>query len=168
MIFFLAWTDDELVAQCFIFFLAGFETVSLAFCFLLHELAVNPDIQARVYGEITGLQKELQGSELDYYSLNKLKYLDMVISESFRRWSTSIAIERQVNKPIVLENCDGTKVKLNAKDGIFIPTYALQMDEKYFPNPKKFDPERFSDENKDKIKPGTFMPFGMGPSEWIN
>lgn len=157
-----------MVAQCFIFLLAGFETVSLAFCFLLHELAVNPEIQARVFNEISWLQKELQGCELDYSSLIKLKYMDMVISESLRRWATSFAIERQVNKPIVLENSDGTKVKLNPKDSIFIPTYALQMDDKYFPNPEKFDPERFSDENKDKIKPGTFIPFGMGPSEWIN
>jgi cytochrome P450 family 9 len=37
------------------------------------------------------------------------------------------------------------------------------MDPKYFPNPEKFDPYRFSDENKGNIQSGTFLPFGIGP-----
>lgn len=37
------------------------------------------------------------------------------------------------------------------------------MDPKYFPDPEKFDPYRFSDENKDKIQSGSFLPFGIGP-----
>lgn len=73
--------------------------------------------------------------------------------------------DRRVTKPIVLENSDGTKVLLNVGDGVFIPTYALQMDEKYFPDPEKFDPERFSDANKGNINPGAYLPFGIGPSK---
>lgn len=41
------------------------------------------------------------------------------------------------------------------------------MDETYFPEPQKFDPERFSDENKHNIKPGTYSPFGVGPRNCI-
>lgn len=150
------------------FFFDGFETVTTAFCFLLHELAVNPDIQTKIYDEIAELRKELQGTELDYSSLTKLKYLDMAISETLRRWSPSPINDRQVSKPIVLENSDGTKVQLNVGDSVLIPTYPLQMDEKYFPDPEKFDPERFSDANKGNIKPGSFMAFGMGPSKWMH
>ena len=40
---------------------------------------------------------------------------------------------------------------------------SIHMDPLYHPDPEKFDPERFSDENKHNIKPFTFMPFGMGP-----
>lgn len=43
----------------------------------------------------------------------------------------------------------------------------IHMDEKFYPNPEVFDPERFSDENKHKIQPFTFMPFGMGPRNCI-
>lgn len=46
---------------------------------------------------------------------------------------------------------------------IYIPTYALHRDEKYFPNPSKYDPERFNEENKDSIPPYAYIPFGMGP-----
>ncbi|XP_023934631.2 cytochrome P450 6B4 [Bicyclus anynana] len=46
---------------------------------------------------------------------------------------------------------------------IFVPTLAISYDEKYFPDPNKFDPERFSPENESKRHPCAFMPFGTGP-----
>lgn len=52
---------------------------------------------------------------------------------------------------------------LEAGDAVFIPVTGFHYDEKYFPNPEKFDPERFSDENKHNIDQGVFQPFGMGP-----
>lgn len=48
-----------------------------------------------------------------------------------------------------------------------MPVFSLQRDAKYFPNPDKFDPERFSDENKDSIDPFAFLPFGLGPRQCI-
>lgn len=52
-------------------------------------------------------------------------------------------------------------------DGILIPTFEIQNDPKYFANPEKFNPERFSEENKDKIEPFTYLPFGDGPRNCI-
>lgn len=50
---------------------------------------------------------------------------------------------------------------------IIIPIHGPNMDEKYFPEPQKFDPERFNDENKHNIKPGVYKPFGIGPRNCI-
>ncbi|PNF23402.1 Cytochrome P450 9e2 [Cryptotermes secundus] len=56
---------------------------------------------------------------------------------------------------------------LNPGDFVYIPVYALHHDPDYFPDPEKFDPERFSDENKGSIKACTYLPFGSGPRNCI-
>lgn len=50
---------------------------------------------------------------------------------------------------------------------MIIPIMAIHRDPQYFENPLKFDPERFSDENKHNIKPFTYIPFGLGPRNCI-
>lgn len=129
---------------------------------MFHELCLNPDIQDTLFAEINGVKKELNGAALTYESIAKMKYLDMVVCETLRRWCPVPFLERTCTRSYVLENNE-EKVKLQVGDGIFIPTYALHMDEKYFAKPIKFNPERFSDENKGSIRTGTYLPFGIGP-----
>jgi cytochrome P450 family 9 len=50
---------------------------------------------------------------------------------------------------------------------VWLPIYALHRDPKYFPEPDRFDPERFNDENKSKIIPYSYIPFGSGPRNCI-
>lgn len=158
-------SEDDMVAQCMLFFVAGFTTVTTAISFIIHQLAVHADVQQKLYDEICATKTELNDSELDYETLNKMKYLDMFISETLRRYIPDPVSERQVSKPYILENSDGTKVQLNVGDVVRFPSYALQMDEQYFPEPEKFIPERFNGEKK--IKAETYMPFGIGPSKLL-
>lgn len=131
---------------------------------MCHELAVNSDIQDRLYEEILETKKKLNGNRLTFEALQRMKYLDCVVSETLRKWpSGSNLMDRAVNKPYTLEQNDGTKVVLQTNDVIYIPTYAIQHDPKYFPNPEVFDPDRFSDENKRNIHPCAFLAFGSGP-----
>lgn len=61
----------------------------------------------------------------------------------------------------------GTNVRIDKGTAIFISTMGLQYDPNYFPEPEKFIPERFSEENKDNIQPFTYLPFGEGPRNCI-
>lgn len=61
--------------------------------------------------------------------------------------------DRLITKTILPQKLEQT-VKLN----IFI----IHTDPKYYDDPEKFDPARFSAENKHKLTPGTFIPFGIG------
>ena len=45
--------------------------------------------------------------------------------------------------------------------------YAIHHDPEYYPNPYNFDPERFMPENRDKLVPYTYMPFGAGPRNCV-
>lgn len=160
------WLDDELVAQCFLFFVAGFDTSSTLLSFVAHELAVNPDIQDRLYEEVREVEKSLGGKPLSYDVLQKMKYVDMVISETLRYWPPAPMTDRLCVKDYEYDDGD-TKFTFEKGIAFWIPIYALHHDEKYFPNPDVFDPERFSDENKDNILPGTYIPFGLGPRNCI-
>lgn len=82
---FTAWTDDDIIAQGVLFFVAGFETASSGICFLLYELAVNPDIQDRLAKEIKE-QDAKNGGKFDFNSIQNLKYLDMVVSGKMVFW----------------------------------------------------------------------------------
>ncbi|KAL0892689.1 hypothetical protein ABMA27_014408 [Loxostege sticticalis] len=164
-----AWTDDDLVAQAFLFFVAGFETVSSAMTFALYELAVNPDVQERLVAEIKEHHAK-NGGKFDFNSIQNMTYMDMVVSEVLRLWPPAIATDRTCIKDYNLgkPNSQATQdYYIRKGEGLVIPVWAFHHDPEFFPNPEKFDPERFSEENKHKIKPFTYLPFGHGPRNCI-
>ncbi|KAL6418963.1 hypothetical protein ACFW04_011670 [Cataglyphis niger] len=136
-------TLDDIISQVFIFFLVGFETLM---CFVAHELAVNPDIQDRLRDEVQ--QHLAEDNEISYELLSKMTYMDMVISETLRKYHCRSIIVEPGNV-------------------VMISVYGLHHDSKYFPDPNKFDPERFSEKNKDNIVPYTYLPFGHRPKKCI-
>lgn len=50
---------------------------------------------------------------------------------------------------------------------VLIPIWSLHHDSRYFPEPEKFDPDRFSEDNRGTVDPNTYMPFGVGPRSCI-
>lgn len=163
-------TDTDVAAQALIFFFAGFDTVSSLMSFASHEIAINPDIQTRLRAEINQTLKDTNG-KLTYEALLQMKYMDMVISEALRKWPTGVVGDRICTKPYTIkadpQRPHEKPIHLNVGDPVWIPVYGLHRDPKYYPDPDKFDPERFSDENKANIQPYTYLPFGTGPRNCI-
>ncbi|XP_063916423.1 cytochrome P450 9e2-like [Zophobas morio] len=161
-------TDEDITAQAFVFFFAGFETVSSLSCFIAYELAVNQEIQEKLRNEVDATNEKCS-EQITYEALTTMKYMDMVVSETLRKWPNAIATDRICTKSYTIEpkTPDEKPVHLNKGDMVFIPVYGIQRDPQYYPEPERFDPERFSDENKKKIKPYTFFPFGSGPRNCI-
>lgn len=87
--------------------------------------------------------------------------------ETLRKWPPVFVIDRQCIKPYVFENKDGQKIHIRKGDGIWVPILGLHRDPEFYPEPDRFDPERFSDERKDSIHPCTYLPFGSGPRNCI-
>lgn len=164
------WTDDEIVAQCLVFFLAGFETSSTVMTITAYELVVNPDIQQKLYEEIRAKQDELdaENRKLSYDDLKSLKYLDMVVCESLRKWPPAAVTDRKCTKPFDYKD-EETGLELHLKPGsnLWIPIHGFHHDPQYFPEPERFYPERFSEENKQNINQDAYMPFGVGPRSCI-
>lgn len=160
------WDDGDLAAQAFIFFLAGFDTVATAMSFMAHELAINPDVQQKLYNEIVETENDINGKSVTYEKLQNMKYLDQVVCEVLRKWPPAPLTDRICVKDYELEY-DGKKIIIEKGKNFFMPIWAIQNDPLYFPNPSKFDPERFSDENKGNVQDYTYIPFGTGPRNCI-
>ncbi|KAB0793924.1 hypothetical protein PPYR_13544 [Photinus pyralis] len=161
-------TDDIITSQVMIFFLAGLDTVSTMMSYTIYELALNPDSQNRLRAEIEDALRFSDG-KLTYDNLMGMKYLDMVISESMRKWPPFVLIDRRSVRPYTIEpeGPTETPVFLEKHSQVIYPIFAIHRDPKYYPNPDKFDPERFNDENRSSIQPYTYLPFGAGPRNCI-
>lgn len=161
------WTDTEIASQCFLFFVAGFDTVSTVLSFLAYELTVQPDIQEKLYEEIAEAKEQLGSNPLSYDVIIKMKYLDMVISETLRKWPPAAIADRVCVQDYVFDDEQGIKFPIEKGMNLWIPTFAIHRDPQYYPEPEKFDPERFSEENKHNINPSAYLPFGIGPRNCI-
>lgn len=88
----------------------------------------------------------------------------MCLSETLRKYPPLPLLNRKCTTECRLEEF-GLTIPQGQRN--LIPVLGLHYDPEYFPNPDKFDPERFSDENKGKIRPYTYLPFGEGPRNCI-
>ncbi|KAI4460048.1 cytochrome p450 [Holotrichia oblita] len=155
----LTLTFNELAAQAFVFFLAGFDTTSSSISFALLELALNEDVQNKLRIEINEVLKNYNG-EYTYDMLGELHYLDMVISETLRMYPPIPSYTRVCTKDY---RVPGTDLVIPKGQRVFIPIQGIHNDPEIYPNPHIFDPTRFNEENKNKRHPFAFLPFGEGP-----
>jgi hypothetical protein len=70
---------------------------------------------------------------------------------------------RECTKPFELETPSGGSYVVEAGTPVIIPIYALHYDPQHFPDPQIFDPDRFSEENKESRHKYSYLPFGEGP-----
>lgn len=72
-------TMNEISAQAFVFFLAGFETSSTTMSFAMHELATHPDIQEKARAEVQAIMKKYDG-KLTFEGIMEMKYLEQCVN----------------------------------------------------------------------------------------
>ncbi|XP_018576919.1 probable cytochrome P450 6a14 isoform X2 [Anoplophora glabripennis] len=152
-------TLNEMVAQSFVFFVAGFETSSTTMTFALFELATNPDMQERLRDEINEVLARHEG-KVTYDSLSEMKYLGQVIDETLRVHSPARLLRRVCNTDYKVP---GEDLVIEKGTSVIVSVRGIHYDEEFWENPKEFDPERFSEEKKKNMNQYTHLPFGQGP-----
>ncbi|CAH1134780.1 unnamed protein product [Ceutorhynchus assimilis] len=152
--------EKELIANTMVMYAAGFETSSTTTTFLMYELAKNQDIQDKVREEILGICKKNQSGEVTYDDLADMKYSEMCIYETLRRYSPATEVPRCCTKTYTVP---GTDTVIEKDTFVIIPAWLIHMDPEFYPNPEKFNPENFAAEHKHSRHDFVFMPFGGGP-----
>jgi len=150
-------SDAQLRDEVMTLFLAGHETTAIALSWACYLVAQNPEIEAKLAEE---LQAVLGGRVPGPEDLPRLRYTEMVIKEAMRLYPAVWGIGRRA-----IEECGLGGYRVPAGSNVFILQWRTQRDPRFFPDPDRFDPERWREDpvRSGKIPRFAYFPFGGGP-----
>ena len=145
--------DKGIMEETDTFTFEGHDTTSSGMTFTLLLLAHHPEVQEKLFEEI----EEIIGEELTVDTYSKMPYMDRVLKESLRIYPPVPFISRTLTEDF--EN-DGELYKKGLNVELFI--YDIHRDPEYFPDPEKFDPDRFLPEECEKRHNFAYLAFSAG------
>ena len=148
-------TDTQLRDEAMTIFLAGHETTANAMAWTWHLLSQNPEAEGRLHGE---LDRVLEGRAPGVADLPRLRYTEMVLSESMRLFPPAWILGRRA---IVDHELGGYRIP--AGSIVLLSQWITHRDARYFPDPLRFDPQRFTAEAQAARPRFSYFPFGGGP-----
>ncbi len=156
-------SDRQLRDEVITIFLAGYETVANALTWTWYLLSQNPAAAERMEQEIDALLGKGESARLPaLQDIPQLRYTEMVFAESMRLYPPAWAMGRQSTQAIELG-----PYRLPAGTYFFFSQYILHRSEEYYPDPLRFDPERFTPEQKAARPRFAYFPFGGGSRQCI-
>lgn len=123
----------------------------------MYELALNRDIQERLRRENESILSKYN-NDVTYEAIKEMKYLDMIFKETLRKYPVVDIHFRKCCRDFKIPN---TNLTIPEGTAVIINSYALHHDERFWKNPSKFDPERFTEENIKLQHPFSYIPFGQ-------
>ncbi len=150
-------SDAQLRDEVMTLFLAGHETTAIALSWACYLVSQNPDIEEKLAEELRAV---LGGRVPAPEDLPRLRYTEMVIKEAMRLYPAVWGIGRRA-----IEECALGGYRVPAGSNIFILQWRMQRDPRFFPDPERFDPERWREDpvRSGKIPRFAYFPFGGGP-----
>ena len=140
-------------------FLAGYETVANALTWTWYLLSQHPEVEAKMHTEIDAVLGSRLATLADYPNL---RYTEQVFAESMRLYPPAWAMGRMSTRPVKIG-----PYTLPTGSHVFFSQYIMGRDPDYFPDPLRFDPDRFTPEAKAARPKYTYFPFGGGSRQCI-
>ncbi len=148
-------TNEQLRDEAMTIFLAGHETTANALTWTWYLLSQHPEIEARFHSEVDEILKGATATAEDY---PRLRYTEMVFAEAMRLYPPAWIIGRRA-----LGDYQINGYKIPARSILLMSQYIMHHDPKYFPDPFRFDPERWKPEARESRPKFSYFPFGGGP-----
>lgn len=146
--------DEQIHDEIMTMLVAGVETVATTVCWTFHLLSQNPDSARRVQDE---LEHVLGGRQVEADDLVDLAYLRRAVREALRLFPPVWLVRRRATEPIHLGGHD-----VPAGASVYFSPYGLHRDPRWFPEPGRFDPDRWLPETERTLPRGAYLPFGAG------
>ena len=153
-------SDEQVLDEVLTFFLAGHETTALALTWTFYLLARHPEVYAKLEAELDSILKDQAGNirQPTYNDLPRLSYTLQIFKEAMRLYPPSSAIIRVALRDNVL----GDELAIRKGTWVTFSQYVLHRRSDNFPYPERFDPERFTPANEQKLPRYAYLPFGAG------
>jgi cytochrome P450 len=148
-------SDQQLRDEVITLLLAGHETTALNLSWTSYLLALHPEVEEKLHAE---LHVVLGGRLPSAADLPKLQYTDRVIRESLRLYPPAWRVLRRTEEPFVVGN-----YVLPVGSNIVLSQWVTQRDPRWFSEPERFHPDRWSEETAAKLPRFAYFPFGGGP-----
>ena len=152
-------TDAQLRDEVMTLFLAGHETTALSLSWSWYLLATHPEVEQKFHRE---LAEVLGGRAPEVADLPRLTYTDMIARETMRLYPPAYAVGREA-----IEDTEIAGFRVPKGSQLFAFQWATQRDERFFDDPSKFKPERWTSEQMQQIHKYAYFPFGGGPRQCI-
>lgn len=143
----------------------SFETTATALTHFFYEMAMNYKIQehlVKVLNEALGENYDHNSTEYYDKVMTNIPYLDAVIKETLRKYPPVVRLTRLASEDTKISGID-----IRKGNAVNISVYAVHHDPEFYDEPEKFNPDRFMPENKQKLTPYTYLPFGDGPRNCV-
>jgi len=150
----LPFTAAELCDQMKTLFFAGYETTATSMIWTHYLLARHPAVRARVTEEVDRIPA---GRTLTVEQLDALPYLEQVFKEALRLYSPIHSLSR-----VALEECEVGGYVLPKGATAMVSLYASHRLPQYWPQPRRFDPERFTAAHSAARHRYSYLPFAAG------
>jgi len=153
-------TDKQIRDEALTIFLAGHETTANAMTWTWYLLSENPDVEARLHAEIDSVLAA--GRPPTFEDVAQLRYTEMVLAESMRLYPPAWAIGR-----LSINEHEIAGYTMPPRSLVLVSPYVIQHDARYFPDPERFDPERWTPEAREARPQFSYFPFGGGARRCI-
>jgi cytochrome P450 len=150
-------SDEQMRDEVMTLFLAGHETTAIALSWACYLLTQNSQIADKLVEELRAVLGSREPTPED---LPRLRYTDMVLKEAMRLYPAVWGIGRRA-----IADCEIGGYRIAAGTNVFIFQWLTQRDARFFPDPERFDPERWREDpvRSGKIPRFAYFPFGGGP-----
>jgi cytochrome P450 len=152
-------SDEQVRDEVITIFMAGHETVASALAWTWYLLSQHPEIEERLHRE---LQSVLGGRAPTAADLPSLTYTAMVLAESMRLYPPVWLMVRRPMKDWALGGYIAP-----ASSYLHVSQYVMHRDARYFPNPERFDPERWTAAGVATRPKFCYFPFGAGSRKCV-
>jgi cytochrome P450 len=148
-------SDLQLRNEAMTIFLAGHETTANALTWTWYLLSLHPEVEARLHQEIDSVLGDRLASAADFA---RLRYTEMVFAESMRLYPPAWVLGRRAIREYAVND-----YVLPPRSIVLMSPIVMHHDPRYYPEPERFDPERWTPEAREARPKFSYFPFGGGP-----